>query len=39
MSDDVTTGKTGLGDSAQIGYDLATGAGLSNAFQACLRVQ
>jgi serine protease AprX len=36
---DVTTGKTALGDSAQIGYDLATGAGLSNVFQACLRVQ
>jgi hypothetical protein len=33
---DVTRGQTGLGDAAQPGPDLATGAGFIDAYQACL---
>ncbi len=36
---DVTRGTTGLGDTAQIGYDRATGAGFIDAFQSCLRAE
>ncbi len=36
---DVTQGTTSLGDIAQDGHDLATGAGFINAFQACLRAE
>jgi hypothetical protein len=36
---DVTQGTTGLGDTAQTGYDKATGAGFVDAFQACLRAE
>lgn len=36
---DVSHGTTALGDTAQTGPDLATGAGFVNAFEACLRVE
>ena len=36
---DIIRGETALGDTAELGYDLATGAGLVSAFRACLRVQ
>ncbi len=32
---DVTKGMSGLQDPAEVGFDLATGAGLMNAFEAC----
>jgi hypothetical protein len=36
---DVTSGASALGDRAGPGIDLATGAGLIDAFAACLRVE
>lgn len=36
---DVTAGSSALGDRASVGVDLATGAGIIDAFAACLRVE
>ncbi len=36
---DVTAGTTALGDTADVGHDLATGAGFVNSFEACLRAE